>query len=338
MLPPSWWPLAAVKIRRRSRTEGGPRAVAAARTAAGGVRVPPAALRVEAPAPARAEAQAPARVEAQGLARVEAPAPAPVEAQGLARAEAQAPAPEEAQGLAQVAALDSSSGGGTSSSTGGGGGSSGGSAPPLPNRVRQIIPFDASWLYHNGDATGASGATFADSAWTALSVPHDWAIEGTESPRQSVLRVGGHDGTRGLGGFGNRLVPQALHASADLLGRQGLRRVRRRDGEQHCVRQRDPNREPSLRLRELPIRHHCSVKFGTADNVIAVECDTSKQPASRFYAGAGIYRHVRLLATNPVHVDQWATYVQTPAATITTARRQSTCRPRWSTVARRLKA
>ena len=62
-----------------------------------------------------------------------------------------------------------------------------------------------------------------------------------------------------------------------------------------------------------------NVKFGTTDNVIAVKCDTSTQPASRFYAGAGIYRHVRLLATNPVHVDQWATYVQTPPATITTA-------------------
>ena len=62
-----------------------------------------------------------------------------------------------------------------------------------------------------------------------------------------------------------------------------------------------------------------SVQFGGADNVIAVKCDTSKQPAERFYAGAGIYRHVRLLATNPVHVDQFATYVQTPPATITTA-------------------
>jgi beta-galactosidase len=62
-----------------------------------------------------------------------------------------------------------------------------------------------------------------------------------------------------------------------------------------------------------------SVKFGTTDNVIAVKTDTSVQPSSRFYAGAGIYRHVRLVATNPVHIDQWATYVNTPAPTTTAA-------------------
>ncbi len=36
------------------------------------------------------------------------------------------------------------------------------------------------------------------------------------------------------------------------------------------------------------------LNFGDADNVLAVRADTSQQPASRWYAGAGIYRHVRL--------------------------------------------
>ena len=58
---------------------------------------------------------------------------------------------------------------------------------------------------------------------------------------------------------------------------------------------------------------------GTTDNVIAVETNTTTQPAERFYAGAGIYRHVRMIVTNPVHVDQWATYIYTPAPTTTAA-------------------
>ena len=57
-----------------------------------------------------------------------------------------------------------------------------------------------------------------------------------------------------------------------------------------------------------------AAKFGGADNVIAVKTDTSLQPASRYYTGAGIYRDVRLIATDPVHVDQWATHVTTPNA------------------------
>ena len=53
--------------------------------------------------------------------------------------------------------------------------------------------------------------------------------------------------------------------------------------------------------------------------MIAVRADDSAQPASRWYAGAGIYRHVRLIATNPVHVAQWATFVTTPTVTTTSA-------------------
>ena len=41
---------------------------------------------------------------------------------------------------------------------------------------------------------------------------------------------------------------------------------------------------------------------GGTDNVLAVCADTSAQPASRWYAGAGIYRHVRLVVTDPVHI------------------------------------
>ena len=53
------------------------------------------------------------------------------------------------------------------------------------------------------------------------------------------------------------------------------------------------------------------VRFG-AENVIAVRADTSKQPASRWYTGAGIYRHVWLTVTEPVHIDQWGVFVTTP--------------------------
>jgi beta-galactosidase len=56
-----------------------------------------------------------------------------------------------------------------------------------------------------------------------------------------------------------------------------------------------------------------TVKAGGTDNVIAVKTDTSLQPASRYYTGAaGIYRDVRLIATDPAHIDQWANYVTTP--------------------------
>ena len=52
------------------------------------------------------------------------------------------------------------------------------------------------------------------------------------------------------------------------------------------------------------------LKFGGADNIMAVRVNV-KQPCSRWYSGAGIYRHVRLTAVEPLHVARWGTYLTT---------------------------
>jgi beta-galactosidase len=50
-------------------------------------------------------------------------------------------------------------------------------------------------------------------------------------------------------------------------------------------------------------------------NILALKADNSVQPASRYYTGAGIYRHVRLIVTNPVHTTPWGIYVSTSQVT-----------------------
>jgi beta-galactosidase len=51
---------------------------------------------------------------------------------------------------------------------------------------------------------------------------------------------------------------------------------------------------------------------GEKSNVLAVRVDNSRQPNSRWYSGSGIYRHVRMTFTTPLHVAHWGTYVTTP--------------------------
>jgi beta-galactosidase len=48
-------------------------------------------------------------------------------------------------------------------------------------------------------------------------------------------------------------------------------------------------------------------------NVLAVRVDNASQPNSRWYSGSGIYRHVRVVVTGPVHVGHWGVFVTTPA-------------------------
>lgn len=53
------------------------------------------------------------------------------------------------------------------------------------------------------------------------------------------------------------------------------------------------------------------LNFGK-ENVIAVKVDNDAQPNSRWYTGSGIYRNVRLVASEKLHVGKWGTYVTTP--------------------------
>ncbi|MBN2201449.1 DUF4982 domain-containing protein [bacterium] len=54
------------------------------------------------------------------------------------------------------------------------------------------------------------------------------------------------------------------------------------------------------------------VRFGGGKNILAVRVDV-RQPCSRWYSGAGIYRDVRLKVTDPVHVSHWGVFVTTPS-------------------------
>ena len=47
------------------------------------------------------------------------------------------------------------------------------------------------------------------------------------------------------------------------------------------------------------------------DNTLAVRLE-NRPFSSRWYPGAGLYRNVRLIVTNPVHIPVWGTFVTTP--------------------------
>jgi beta-galactosidase len=57
------------------------------------------------------------------------------------------------------------------------------------------------------------------------------------------------------------------------------------------------------------------LKFNNQPNIIAVKCDNSQQPNSRWYSGSGIYRNVWLVTLNDVYVDHWGSNITTPLVT-----------------------
>src|SRR3954470_17633383 len=173
--------------------------------------------------------------------------------------------------------------------------------------ARSIVNFDANWSFTLGDPNGAQSPDFDDSSWRKLDVPHDWSIEGTfdrEAPaggaggflptgvgwdRKHFTLAGPGSGRRVLIEFDGVMANSDVYINGVALGHR-------------------PNGYVSFCY---DLTSH--VRFGSgANNVLAVRADNSKQPASRWYAGAGINRHVRLILANPMHLGYHATFITTP--------------------------
>jgi beta-galactosidase len=173
--------------------------------------------------------------------------------------------------------------------------------------------LDLGWLFNKGDAAGADQAAFADTTWRPVNLPHDWAIEGPFSQSAATTGRGGY-APSGIAWYRKHFtLPQEISGRRVFIEFDGVMA----NGTVYVNGAKLGNHPYGY----VSFRYDMTAKakFGTAENVISVKTDTSLQPASRYYTGAGIYRHVRIIATDPVHVDQWATYVSTPAPTTASA-------------------
>ncbi len=166
---------------------------------------------------------------------------------------------------------------------------------------RRTIPLDQDWRFHRGEVDGGQAAGLDDSSWRRLDVPHDWSIEGPFNQASPSGAGGGYlDG--GIGWYRKSFVPppEATHGrlfvefdgvymdsqvwlNGKLLGRHPYGYT----GFQYDL---TPHLKPGV------------------PNVLAVRANVT-QPCSRWYSGAGIFRHVRLTVTNNVHIAHWGTYV-----------------------------
>jgi beta-galactosidase len=175
--------------------------------------------------------------------------------------------------------------------------------------VRTIVPFNAQWKFFLGDQAHGEKAAFDDSAWREVSVPHDWSIAGPVAETNPSGPAGGFFPT-GVAWYRKTFSLPATDAHRHVyIAFDGVMANSDVWINGFHLGQR-PNGSVSF---FYELTGH--VKFGTAaQNVIAVRCDTSKQPASRWYEGGGIYRPVRLVLMQDVHLEPWSTFVTTPTA------------------------
>jgi len=187
---------------------------------------------------------------------------------------------------------------------------------------RQTIPLAYDWKFTRSDAADSMAIRHDDSSWETVRVPHDWAIAGPfdrendfqlHIRKQADVEVGVLEMTGRTGGLphvGVGWYRKGVHLPADVAGK----RVRIEfDG----AMSRSRGYCNGTLVGEWPYGYS-SFAFDLTDvvkpgeeNVIAVRLE-NKDHASRWYPGAGLYRNVRLVTLEDVHVAHWGTYVTTP--------------------------
>jgi beta-galactosidase/beta-glucuronidase len=178
--------------------------------------------------------------------------------------------------------------------------------PGLAQLPRERQLFDNGWRFHLGDVAGGQSTSLADKDWRPVDLPHDWSIEGPYSPKNS-------SGTGFLPG-GIAWYRKTFSLPVSIRGRKVSIRFDGvyRDSTVWINGVLLGSRPYGYSSFEYDLTPH--LHMGGASNVLAVRVDHSVVADSRWYPGSGIYRHVWLNVTAPVHLAPWEPYVTTPQA------------------------
>jgi len=173
------------------------------------------------------------------------------------------------------------------------------------NAPRLELAADSGWKFLLGDPSGAEAPSFTDTTWRNVDLPHDWSIEGRPDSQNPSGSGGGYF-PAGVGWYRKTFSAPA--------GWRGKRVSVEFDGVY---------RDATVYLNGHKLGTHpygyTSFSFDltpllnfTGPTLLAVRVDNSAQPNSRWYSGSGIYRHVRVIVTEPTHVAHWGVFVTTP--------------------------
>ncbi len=178
------------------------------------------------------------------------------------------------------------------------------------NNPREKILFDFEWKFYPGEIENEKNRGFEDVDWRSVDLPHDWSIEdisGTESPFDSTT-IWGIDGGYMKGGTAwfrkDFNVPEYFSEKKVSIYFEGIYM----------------NADIWINGNHLGFHPYGYTAFEydissylnyDSINTIAVEVK-NEGVNSRWYSGSGIYRHVWLKVTNPIHIKTWGTLISTP--------------------------
>ena len=185
--------------------------------------------------------------------------------------------------------------------------------PDFSNRDQD---FDSGWKFNRGDVSGVEVASFDDSQWRVLDLPHDWSIEDLPAvPGKKQIGSFSED-SPGKGATGHVVGGIGWYRKTFTLDKsdEGQKIQILFDGVYM-------NSEVWINGQSLGVHPYGYTPFyydltkflnpSGEKNTLAVKVNNNGKN-SRWYSGSGIYRHVVLQVTDQVHIPIWGISVVTP--------------------------
>lgn len=184
--------------------------------------------------------------------------------------------------------------------------------------VRKIVNIDKNWKFHEGRLSNGQAVDFNDADWKIVNAPHDWRIH--EAYNKNNRRLSGYL-PKGIVWYRKYIdikpeyAGKKIFVSFDGVFRNCTVWVNGKKAGWHL----SGYTGFVLEITKL-------VNFHSDKNILAVLVDNidsnllvKPHPQSEYgpghegwwYEGYGIYRHVNLIITNPVHVATWGTFAYT---------------------------
>lgn len=178
--------------------------------------------------------------------------------------------------------------------------------------VRIIENIDLGWYFNpKGDSTLASVDDSGYKVWERVDLPHDYSITQAYSK-------------------GNRRENGFLPGGGIVWYKRELEWKQEWEGKQVYVEFDGAYMNSTVWLNGHKLGYYPNGYLGfcyeltpylkRGENILTVRLDNTKLPSARWYAGIGIYRHVSVIAVNPVHIDRFGTMVRVDGITREKAR------------------
>lgn len=199
-------------------------------------------------------------------------------------------------------------------------------AVSLTTQAQRRQCIDDNWRFFYGDGRGVVNNSSVANSWRTLTLPHDWSVE-TEAAAKAGGHVVGPFSTNSIGKYqtghtvgGEGWYQRTLNLTdTDLEGRVELYFEGAYNQSWVYV---------NGALCNYNVYGYSSFRVDVTDRVrkgknsIVVRV-VNQGNNTRWYAGSGIYRHVWLLKTHRVYVDEWDTFVKVDGGQLTVTNDQA---------------